>query len=283
LRLANWLRTFWFLHGFLREARNWLERLLAASPQPTLARARGLEVLAYIAHNQGDYAYTKKLAEESLAISEELGDLPAIADATFALSYPLLSMNEEEQARRLMERSLKLYQELNQPESATWAITILGEVARAQGDLARARELHEQSVALHRQLEDKRHRFVALINLALTLIHFGELDRSQALLQESLSIEKELGTEPPYTLMALAFLANAKGQPLRAARLLGADAALRNTMGRAIDFGDRPDYESNLVSLRAQLDSVTFETAWTEGQALTWEQAIAYALEETDQ
>lgn len=82
--------------------------------------------------------------------------------------------------------------------------------------------------------------------------------------------------------MAMAFVANAKGQPLRAARLLGAAAAMRKSMGRAVDPGDRPDYESNLESLKAQLGQVTFESAWEEGAGMTYEQAIDLAMKEDD-
>jgi len=44
---------------------------------------------------------------------------------------------------------------------------------------------------------------------------------------------------------------------------------------------DRTDYYDHAVArVRAALGEQAFETAWTEGRALTLEQAIAYALEE---
>jgi len=80
--------------------------------------------------------------------------------------------------------------------------------------------------------------------------------------------------------MGFSFLANARGQPLRAARLLAASDALRATIGIHVDVGDRPDYEHTLGDLRAQLGDAAFEAAWTEGQALSLEQAVALALNE---
>jgi len=44
---------------------------------------------------------------------------------------------------------------------------------------------------------------------------------------------------------------------------------------------DAIEFERNVAATRAQLDEATFAAAWTEGKAMTLEQAIEYALEET--
>jgi len=156
----------------------------------------------------------------------------------------------------------------------------LGELARAEGDLERARELHEQSLALHRALESKALLPTALYNLGCVLIHFGELDRSQALFRESISIELDRRIHIDCHIMGFSFLANARGQPLRATRLLAASQMLREALGIHVDVGDRPDYEHALADLRAQLGDAAFEAAWAEGQVLSLEQAVALALNE---
>jgi hypothetical protein len=40
-------------------------------------------------------------------------------------------------------------------------------------------------------------------------------------------------------------------------------------------------YERSVGAARGRLDAVTFAAAWAEGRAMTLEQAIQYALEET--
>ena len=44
----------------------------------------------------------------------------------------------------------------------------------------------------------------------------------------------------------------------------------------------RVEYEHDRAITRAHLDDATWQAAWAEGQAMTLEQAIAYALDETD-
>ncbi len=39
------------------------------------------------------------------------------------------------------------------------------------------------------------------------------------------------------------------------------------------------EFERNLASVKEQLDGATFEAAWAEGQAMSLEEAIAYAME----
>jgi hypothetical protein len=179
-----------------------------------------------------------------------------------------------------MEQSLALYRALDEPQDAAFAVAMLGELARASGDLVSARALDEQAVELHRALGEKRRLAIAVGNLGCVLIHFGELERSRSLLLESLAIYLETGADITYALQGLATLANVKGQTVRAARLLGADDALRSRTGRAVDPGDRPDYEKTLSSVRAKLGEAAFATAWAEGQALTEEQAVALAIED---
>jgi len=280
LRLALQLISLWGNYGYWSERQDWLTRLLAMAPEPTLERARGLEALGYTAYSLGDYAQALALCEESLALSEALGDLPAIADATFRLAWPAFALGDRARSYALLERSMDLYQQLDNRDREALVVLVLGELMRAAGDLERARELHEQSVALHREPPGKTLLPTALYNLACVLIHFGELDRSQELLRESISIELERGGNPEYHLMGFSFLTNARGQPLRAARVLAASDALRATTGMHVDVGDRPDYEHALASLRAQLGDAAFEAAWAEGEALSREQVWALALNE---
>jgi hypothetical protein len=44
----------------------------------------------------------------------------------------------------------------------------------------------------------------------------------------------------------------------------------------------RQEYDRTLVAVRAQLSVEAFAAAWAEGQAMTLEQAISYALEASD-
>ena len=69
----------------------------------------------------------------------------------------------------------------------------------------------------------------------------------------------------------------------RAARLLGAAAALREMFGYPVEPLDRRFYDQSVSATREQLTPGQFGAAWAEGQALSLEQLLADVLgEETD-
>ena len=108
--------------------------------------------------------------------------------------------------------------------------------------------------------------------------------RAVARLGESLAIRREIGDRggSAWCLERLAEIAVAQGQPEKGARLFGAAAALRESIGSAIDPVDQPEYEKNLAALRAQLSPEQFASAWAEGRALTMNKAIEYGLDQAN-
>ena len=80
-------------------------------------------------------------------------------------------------------------------------------------------------------------------------------------------------------LAGLAGSCGSTGDAGRAARLFGAAHALRESVGIPLRPIARPEYERDVAAVRTRLDEASWQAAWAEGQAMTLEQAIAYALE----
>jgi hypothetical protein len=76
----------------------------------------------------------------------------------------------------------------------------------------------------------------------------------------------------------LAAVARAQGQLWHAAALLAAAQTLREALGLRRAPSESADYERELTALQAALDKEAFAAAWAQGQAMTLEQAIEYAL-----
>jgi hypothetical protein len=84
----------------------------------------------------------------------------------------------------------------------------------------------------------------------------------------------------PATLEGLAGPTAAQGWPARAVTLTGAAAALRVMLGAPHAPIEREQIERWLGASRAALGDTEAVEAWTRGQAMTLEQAVAYALSE---
>ena len=64
------------------------------------------------------------------------------------------------------------------------------------------------------------------------------------------------------------------------ARLIGAGIGLRHQLGRSDVLVEQALIESSLADCRAAMGDEAFAQAWAEGQAMTLERAMAYALAE---
>jgi DNA-binding NarL/FixJ family response regulator len=72
------------------------------------------------------------------------------------------------------------------------------------------------------------------------------------------------------------------GTYLRGVRLIGAAAAGDKALGAPHIPEVRVDAEASLVSAQTAVGPHAFATAWAEGQAMTLDEAITYALTETE-
>jgi hypothetical protein len=140
--------------------------------------------------------------------------------------------------------------------------------------------LFEESLALARELKDLREISAALNNVGMVARAQGDNTRAEACFTQSLELDREIGDKLGIAsnLASLADIAGACDQPQRAACLLGATAALLAATDAALEPPDKDRYDQNIVAVRTFLSEADFATAWTAGQAMSQEQAIAYAL-----
>ena len=98
---------------------------------------------------------------------------------------------------------------------------------------------------------------------------------------------KELGDKmiASDSLEGLACISGAEGGAERAATLFGVAEALRETIG-AVAYQHSPEVEAwlepYLEAARSSLKEASWEAAWTEGQGMTLEKGVEYALSEED-
>ena len=123
-------------------------------------------------------------------------------------------------------------------------------------------------------------------NLGYVALREGDVAQAQALFKGSLALFQTVGIQRGIAecLVGLASTAASQGTCpaiVRAARLLGAAEGLREATGMQMWPADRREHDRVEADTHAHLDETAWAAAWAEGRAMTLEQAIAYALEET--
>jgi len=284
LRLVGAVWRFWHLHGHLAEGRSWAEEVLAlpASSGRTAERARALTALAGLAYWQEDVPATRRAYEEALAIARELRDRSAVAEGIYNLAYVPAYEGDTAGSVAMFEESRTLFGDLGIRRGVADSLWALGILARLQGDLPRSRILAEESLAIHRELGDRFGTTDALHTLGRTALAQDDLATAAASFLEALDNDEEIGNRTGMAIVLdnLAAKASVEGHHLRALRLAGASEAIKETAG-----GHAPppliDLPDPRQAAREALGDAAVTAAWEEGRAMTLDQALAYARQET--
>jgi tetratricopeptide (TPR) repeat protein len=244
-------------------------------------------VAGILATRHGDYDRAIALDEESLALYRGLGHRKDMHAPLRELGVVAYHRGDHEEATRLSERALAVARESGSVSGAGLAACNLADALRAQGDPERARTLLEGSLASLRRQEKRVFITNALVNTLNRLgsigCEMGTIARASEYFKESLRMMWRFvgrAYETVACLEGLALVAAMQGRPERAARLLGASSALRDEMGTPLPPIARADHDHASNAAHETLGEEAFEAAWAAGRAMSFEEGIAYALDE---
>jgi tetratricopeptide (TPR) repeat protein len=267
--------------GDYASARSHLERslIIARELEDILAIGDALTNLGCVLRTQGDYAAARSYFEEAVRIYQKQGREIWVADPLCALAENDIAQGDLHAARSRLQEASALVETSENRWLQTLVSYFRGLLAHYEGDTERAAALLEETIALARKSQYQPDLARSLTALGRVMRARGDAVQARALLKEGLSLYQQLNHKHGIAtaLEGLAGLAVAEIAE-RAARLFGVAEAIRETIGAPLPLVDRPAYESNLTTARAQLAEAVFAQAWAEGRAMSVEQAITYAL-----
>jgi tetratricopeptide (TPR) repeat protein len=277
------LYVFWWIRGYHAEGRRWTEATLARkSDLSSVGRAKALFVCGAMAMAQGEHTAAEACYAESQALFEAAGDVYGGARPRLGLGLLAMSRADAQKATRYLRESAKAASEAGDNFWASLSLSALGMVSLGQGKDDEARTSLTEGLALAKKAGDRFSRYIALYNRSMLALRLGEHDRAAASFVEGLMFSLEVGDHAnvAYCLEGLAAVAVVRGEADRAARLLGAAQRLREGTEAAV-YTYRPDrslQESTIDTARERLGEPEFEGARAQGKAMTFEQAVEYAL-----
>jgi tetratricopeptide (TPR) repeat protein len=253
----------------------------ALGDKPGIAAA--LNGLANATYYSGDFAAARSLYEESLTLNRELGNQKGTATALANLGLVYSDEGNFTAARPLLEESLRLKRELGDQHGIAHSFNQLGELSYREGDYATARARFEEGSRRFQALGDKGGMAMSLIYLGGIAREQGDAARAWAQLTEALDIIRNIGAkwETIVCLEEMGKVAVVENQPERAARLWGAAEKLRGGIHSAWTPVVRAALEKAMASARRAMGEEAFAAAWATGREMTMEEAIEFALRET--
>lgn len=183
-------------------------------------------------------------------------------------------------AVRLLREAMEITRDLPESEGRSSADHVLGVALQMSGDLDGARDVMTERLERARASGNHFVEFVESSNLSMVERQLGNFEQAENLSLEALRIVSRKGDEMAisWVINGLAAVTAAKGQLARAATLLGIAESLLERAGGDWPPDEREQRHGTLATLSAGLSTVSLESARSEGDRMSLDEAVAYAL-----
>ena len=287
LRLSGALGYFWYVRGYHSEGRRWLEEALARPRErggaglDSGARTRALIAAGPLLMVQAEYARSRFVLKEALALAEQWQDRAAIAEATTYLGHATVAAGGGDEGRRLLQEAVRHWDALGDPHGLGESLFYLGYAADVMGDVPVAAAHY--TAALDRLADAGNAQHAGFVHSYFSVLEWrrGNLSSAvahiRALLQTTVSLRDRWLLS--FAAQATVVLVGTRPQSAAWARLLGAADALGQATGGATFGWEHLPGAEHVVRLREQLRRETeLSAAYREGLTLSFVKVAALAL-----
>ncbi|HEX8631719.1 MAG TPA: LuxR C-terminal-related transcriptional regulator [Catenuloplanes sp.] len=281
---------YWWSRRLLTECRSWLERALGQAGAPTALRARSLLLASDLAFVHGDAGSATRLLAEGEHLAQQLDDPAATAHASYTRAIGTLHTNDLPATVRSCERALAVLATVPRPESELdlhlRLLIALGVAAAMAGARDRAGACRTELLSITHRLGSDFYRSSALWSCGVVSWLHGDLPQAAAEVAESLRLKRAAGLGDDFgtalCLEVLAWITASQQRYARAATLLGGAEALRAGQGtRILSYRHLVPYHDECErQAREAVGDAAFVDALRYGQGLSYEEMLAYALDE---
>jgi tetratricopeptide (TPR) repeat protein len=282
--LAFWLDERDDTHRHIEQSEA-LGMQLGQKSKVHLAETKNLQLIIYTVWKlEHEPMEVQKEHEENLKVFQEAGDSWMSAHTIFFIGAALQRSGDLTGARQALEQSLTLFREYGDHIRAAQQNIGLASIALEEGKYAEARTRLEEVLSFYRQAQVIFAADVPSVMLGAVAIREQDYARAKALYTECLLLDKQMGEYQQLAecLIGFAGIAIAEKRFERAAQLLGAAETEVQARRSPLENFDQAELKRLMTVLREKLGDADFDELANEGRAMTMEQAIAFALEQSD-
>jgi predicted ATPase/DNA-binding CsgD family transcriptional regulator len=276
------LRSYWVLSGLLQQARTWLGRALTPTVAPSPVHLAALVCEAGLAGMAGDVAAVNVRVHQAWEEAGHLGDAHSRAMAAKADAWLATARGDLPGAVVLYRDALGVFRAEGDLYRQAIVLVELTLTQVLLEDLAGASECCEAMLALGRPRGESFYCGLTTMTLGIGLWKHGDLDAAGRQVRQGLQLLQRTGVTVAvsWCLKVMAWIAASQGEPRRAATLLGAAAALAQTMGPVPPIWPHMLSYQQRWQQQAQnaLGETAFDEAFEHGRSLAADDAVSYAL-----
>jgi predicted ATPase/DNA-binding SARP family transcriptional activator len=232
--------------------------------------------LGTLASIAGDYEQAAHQHRDGLMMAEELGLWAEVSYQLSWLGRVALVTGRLAEARELHEYAVRMAVEHGFTPGRIYAETGLALGARRAGDLDVAEGHLQTLLAWHRAVDVESGSALVLAELGFVAELRGDAAAAMELQLDGFAVARRVG-DPRALALAMEGLAGAlalAGEPHRAARLLGAAAAARESVGAPLPPAERGDIERIAAAARLAIGEPAFASELERGPALAPDELV---------
>lgn len=267
--------------GYLGEGSPYVEQSLSLF-QALGDKLGQAEATFLLSRNHNDLEHSKALVVESLRLYRQLGHLWGIATSLKELAFRAIRRGDFSLPLQWLEEARGLYRQLGDQGGEASVLEYHGTLAFWTGDYQQAFSYYEQSIVLNEEIGDYNNDW-ARVNMAYTRLRQGNIakaiDMFELCIQHFQKANTVIGLV--YTLEGYASLYVNQDQPERAAQLFAWADGIREKIDDRRPPLEQASVDKDLEVIHSKVSDAEFAKLSAEGRGMTTEQAIAFALKES--
>ncbi len=271
------LPMYWIVRGLYAEGRHWIERALALDEKRDETRRRLLSALGTLAYAQGDRRAAVAASDEAALLASDLGGETETIARLRDQAVAAMQKGDLQTAEELFHERLGVAIAVDNGVATSSCRLNLADIARKSRRLETAGELLGENLPFVRSRGQARCEAYTLASMAETNLYRDRHQESgdNALLGADLALQIRDNPLAVYCLELLAAATAARGDLDRAATILGATDAARETMGVDLDEDEVAIRATTLERLGSERGP--FAEAWEQGRRLDIPSALEIA------
>jgi tetratricopeptide (TPR) repeat protein len=253
---------------------------LARSLGDRVRQATALNIMGW-EHN----AFTRNISywEEAIPLYREVGNWRSLANCLGRVGLYLVLEGEIEAAKKYLDESNLLYRQLNIHTDQRQLFSAYGQIALIHGDYKQARAYFQENARVAKELGNRLDYLWSNTRIGYAELREGNLSEARRVFAETAQeFQKDkyvIGVI--FTLECMSHLYIPVGKAEHTARLIGWADATREEIGNTRPSPEQAEVDRLLAAVVARIGKDAFEDAYARGRAMTLDEAVAYALEDS--
>ena len=249
---------------------------------PTLTDAFGS--LGHCAVYAGDEKKALEAAHEGIELSEQHNLYRQLVWCLDSMTHIYRLNGNNDKLIEYYDKIKEVLQKSNVPSDHVYFGAFKIEQALRQGKTDEAEKHMGQVLEAISQRNDS-YMFATMQSMfAHALRGMGELDKAAYYYKITIRLWKERGhpSAIAHQLECFGFIALAHEDAVRATKLFSAADTARNTINSVRTPSEQKEFEEAVAQLKTGMDTDEFEKVWENGQTITLDDAVEFALEEAE-